>query len=112
MRGAHPRAVHEVAMSEQTQPTNNFMTWTLAVLAPFTWTTKLVAAAILGLIAPILMTLLGLAAVLLAFTAVLFHFAAPQAGPSVLGDDGDRIGLCDSSRPRRSSRPDRFAPLN
>lgn len=67
-------------MSEQTQPTNNFMTWTLAVLAPFTWTTKLVAAAILGLIAPILMTLLGLAAVLLAFTAVLFHFAAPQAG--------------------------------
>lgn len=67
-------------MSQQTQPTNNFMTWTLAVLAPFTWTTKLVATAILGLIAPILMTLLGLAAVLLAFTAVLFHFAAPAAG--------------------------------
>ena len=80
MRGARPRAVREVAMSEQTQPTNNFMTWTMAVLAPLAWITKLVAGAVLGLIAPILMTLLGLASVLLAFTAVLFHFAAPQAG--------------------------------
>ena len=67
-------------MSEQTQPTNNFMTWMLALLAPFVWATKLVAGATLGLIAPILMTLLGLAAVLLAFTAVLFHFAAPETG--------------------------------
>ena len=67
-------------MSEQTETTNHFMTWTLAVLAPFAWMTKLVAAAIVGLIAPILMTLLGLASVLLAFTAVLFQFTAPQAG--------------------------------
>ena len=80
MRGAHPRPVREVAMSESHHPTNNSMTWMLAVLAPFAWVTKVVASAILGLIAPILMTLLGLASVLLAFTAVLFHFAAPAVG--------------------------------
>lgn len=67
-------------MSEPHHPTNNFMTWILAAIAPFSWTTKLVAGAVLGLIAPILMTLLGLASVLLAFTAVLFHFAAPETG--------------------------------
>jgi uncharacterized membrane-anchored protein len=65
-------------MSNPTTTNGFFMTALLAVMHGCMATVRSVAAAVLGLVTPIVSTVLGALAVLLAGTAVLFRYGAPR----------------------------------
>lgn len=65
-------------MSNTTTTNSFFVTALLAVWHGCMATVRLVAAAVLGLVTPIVSTILGALAVLLAGTAVLFRYGAPR----------------------------------
>ena len=65
-------------MSNPTTMNGFFVTALLAVLRGCVATVRLVAAAVLGLVTPIVSTILGALALLLAGTAVLFRYGAPH----------------------------------
>ncbi len=65
-------------MSNPTTTNGFFVTALLAVMHGCIATVRLVAAAVLGLVTPIVSTILGALAVLLAGTAVLFRYGAPR----------------------------------
>lgn len=65
-------------MSKPTAPNNIFVTVLLAVVRASAGCVRLGAAAILGLLTPVVGTLLGALSLLLAATAMLFRYAAPR----------------------------------
>lgn len=66
-------------MSKPTTPNHIFVTMLLGVLRASAGCVRLGAAAVLGLLTPIVGTILGALALLLACTAVLFRYATPRS---------------------------------
>lgn len=65
-------------MSEVMSRWGNAASFAFTVIRPLWWIAKTALVAVLGLVAPILAFIFGTAAVLLALTAVIFRYGAPQ----------------------------------